>query len=127
MAQYFSAFRVDHILGFFRIYEVPDVHVTGALGHFRPSLPLWKSDLEAHGLWDLNRLTEPYITRELVREHLGALADDAAAKYLEPTPSGMLRFKVRDFHPEIARFRPEISAGATVVLCVMGRACAVYS
>lgn len=30
MAQYFTAYRVDHVLGFFRVYEVPERHVTGA-------------------------------------------------------------------------------------------------
>ncbi len=61
MAQYFQAYRIDHILGFFRIWEIPGDCSTGLLGHFRPSLPLWRSELEGRGLWDLERLVQPYV------------------------------------------------------------------
>ena len=47
-------FRIDHILGFFRIWEIPGNAVTGLLGHFNPSIPVWKSELI--GIWDLERL-----------------------------------------------------------------------
>ena len=40
MAKYFTAYRIDHILGFFRIWELPDHAATGLLGKFRPSIPL---------------------------------------------------------------------------------------
>lgn len=40
MAKYFSAYRIDHVLGFFRIWEMPDHAVTGLMGRFRPSIPL---------------------------------------------------------------------------------------
>lgn len=40
MAKYFSAYRIDHVLGFFRIWEMPDHAVTGLMGRFRPSVPL---------------------------------------------------------------------------------------
>lgn len=32
MAQYFSAYRIDHILGFFRIWEIPGDCTTGGGG-----------------------------------------------------------------------------------------------
>jgi 4-alpha-glucanotransferase len=53
--RYFHAYRIDHILGFFRIWEIPGDCSTGLLGHFRPSLPLWKHELEAKGIWDFKR------------------------------------------------------------------------
>ena len=31
MAQYFSAYRIDHILGFFRIWEIPGDCTTGGV------------------------------------------------------------------------------------------------
>jgi 4-alpha-glucanotransferase len=40
MAEYFSAYRIDHVLGFFRIWEIPARAVNGLLGHFSPALPL---------------------------------------------------------------------------------------
>ena len=40
MANYFTAYRIDHILGFFRIWELPEHAMTGLVGKFRPSIPL---------------------------------------------------------------------------------------
>lgn len=51
-----NRFRIDHILGFFRIWEIPANCVSGLLGRFNPSNPLWRNELEAVGLWDINRL-----------------------------------------------------------------------
>ena len=39
MSQYFDAFRIDHILGFFRIWEIPAGIRIGLAGHFNPALP----------------------------------------------------------------------------------------
>eukprot|EP01119_Soliformovum_irregulare_P014865 TRINITY_DN4103_c0_g1_i1.p1 TRINITY_DN4103_c0_g1~~TRINITY_DN4103_c0_g1_i1.p1 ORF type:complete len:918 (-),score=196.07 TRINITY_DN4103_c0_g1_i1:89-2587(-) len=61
MSQYFHAFRIDHILGFFRIWEIPGNAVTGLLGRFYPSVPVTKGELDANNLWDVERLVEPYI------------------------------------------------------------------
>lgn len=38
--RYFHCYRIDHILGFFRIWEIPGDCSSGILGHFRPSIPL---------------------------------------------------------------------------------------
>lgn len=40
MAKFFDAYRIDHILGFFRIWEIPSYVSSGLSGHFRPSMPL---------------------------------------------------------------------------------------
>ena len=50
MAEYFDAFRIDHILGFFRIWEIPLPQKGGRLGHFNPALPYTKGEIEAAGL-----------------------------------------------------------------------------
>jgi len=39
MSRYFDAFRIDHILGFFRIWEIPVEYTSGMMGHFNPALP----------------------------------------------------------------------------------------
>ncbi len=49
MEQYFDAFRIDHILGFFRIWEIPRDAGSGLLGHFLPALPLSAEELGAKG------------------------------------------------------------------------------
>lgn len=45
MAQYFDAYRIDHVLGFFRIWEIPAGVRSGLLGHFSPALPLTPGDM----------------------------------------------------------------------------------
>lgn len=45
MAQYFDAYRIDHILGFFRIWEIPAGVSSGLLGHFSPALPLTPEEM----------------------------------------------------------------------------------
>ncbi|KAF7803970.1 4-alpha-glucanotransferase DPE2 isoform X1 [Senna tora] len=72
MAKYFTAYRIDHILGFFRIWELPDHAMTGLVGKFRPSIPLSQEELEKEGIWDFNRLSRPYIRSELLKEKFGA-------------------------------------------------------
>ena len=50
MSEYFDAFRIDHILGFFRIWEIPLEYSSGSMGHFNPALPYRKEEIEAMGL-----------------------------------------------------------------------------
>ena len=49
MARYFDAYRIDHILGFFRIWEIPKTAKSGLLGHFSPALPLSAKEIEGQG------------------------------------------------------------------------------
>ena len=50
MSRYFDAFRIDHILGFFRIWEIPAGFKGGLLGHFNPALPYSAEEIYAQGL-----------------------------------------------------------------------------
>ena len=50
MAQYFSAYRIDHILGFFRIWSIPKGSPTALLGQFSPALPLSVGEIESYGV-----------------------------------------------------------------------------
>ena len=49
MSEYFDAFRIDHILGFFRIWEIPLKHWSGLEGYFNPALPYPAAELESAG------------------------------------------------------------------------------
>lgn len=49
MSEYFDAFRIDHILGFFRIWEIPAGYRSGVMGHFNPALPYSADELENQG------------------------------------------------------------------------------
>ena len=50
MARYFDAFRIDHILGFFRIWEIPVKYRSGVYGHFNPALPWSRDEIAGMGL-----------------------------------------------------------------------------
>ena len=82
LEQYFSAIRIDHILGFFRIWELPASAMTGLMGRFRPSLPLTRDELASRGLWDLNRLTQPYIQWHELEILFGEHVHDVAYRYM---------------------------------------------
>ena len=62
MAEYFDAYRIDHVLGFFRIWEIPFDAVHGLLGLFSPSLGMTREEIEAYGLQFQEELfTKPFI------------------------------------------------------------------
>ena len=50
MAQYFDAYRIDHVLGFFRIWEIPVPEKSGLMGQFAPALGMSKEEIEAYGV-----------------------------------------------------------------------------
>ncbi len=49
MSDYFDAYRIDHILGFFRIWAVPEGAKNALLGAFAPSLPYSASEIRGEG------------------------------------------------------------------------------
>ena len=50
MAEYFDAYRIDHVLGFFRIWEIPVPYKSGLMGQFSPALGMSKEEIEAYGV-----------------------------------------------------------------------------
>ncbi|GBF89315.1 4-alpha-glucanotransferase [Raphidocelis subcapitata] len=96
MAQYFHAYRIDHILGFCRIWEVPGDCATGLLGHFRPSNPITRRELESRGVRSFERLTQPYIRQPHLSKLFGPeLAAEVAARYMveDPAAPGSFHFR----------------------------------
>ena len=72
MSNYFDAFRIDHILGFFRIWSIPYNSVEGIMGHFEPAIPVYKNEFKERGIWfDYNRYCRPYISEQVVNEMFG--------------------------------------------------------
>lgn len=70
--QYFDAFRIDHVLGFFRIWEIPDDAVQGLLGHFYPALPFTQGEIGYFGLHFRKELfTRPFITDSIIEKLFG--------------------------------------------------------
>jgi 4-alpha-glucanotransferase len=72
MSDYFDAFRIDHILGFFRIWSIPMDSVEGIMGHFVPAIPVHINEFNSRGVWfDYARYTQPFITENVLWEIFG--------------------------------------------------------
>lgn len=94
MAEYFDAYRIDHVLGFFRIWEIPMHSVHGLLGQFSPSMPMSVNEIEKYGLKFRHELfTRPYITDEIVENIFGYKKDLIVLLYLEPRTDGRYNLK----------------------------------
>ncbi len=100
MSHYFDAFRIDHILGFFRIWSIPIHAVEGILGRFVPCLPVRLEEFEEWGIhFDADRFTEPYITREVIEVIFGEWAGYVREHFLELSDSFRYRLK-EDFNTQ---------------------------
>lgn len=76
MSRYFDAFRIDHILGFFRIWSIPMDAVEGIMGRFVPALPVRPHELNERGInVSVDRLIRPYITDAVLFEIFGPLVN----------------------------------------------------
>ena len=52
MAQFFDAYRIDHVLGFFRIWEIPVPETSGLKGQFAPALGMSREEIEGYGVYN---------------------------------------------------------------------------
>lgn len=97
MAEYFDAYRIDHILGFFRIWEIPMNAVHGLLGQFVPALPMTREEIESYGLpFREEFFLQPYIHEYFLGQMFGPHTDYVKRTFIEPTDTY-----------EIYRMRPE--------------------
>ncbi|MDR3338727.1 MAG: 4-alpha-glucanotransferase [Candidatus Symbiothrix sp.] len=88
MADYFDAYRIDHILGFFRIWEIPEDSVQGLLGCFSPALPMSVDEIESAGLnFALERFTNAHINEKFLPELFGEYTEEVAQVYLDRSSS----------------------------------------
>lgn len=94
MGKYFDAFRIDHILGFFRIWEIPNDAVWGLLGYFSPAMPLSIQDIENYGIkFDYDRFVRPYITQQILDSYFGNQAEHIAAMYMNQIAFDRFEFR----------------------------------
>lgn len=104
MSDYFDAYRIDHILGFFRIWEIPADAVHGVLGHFSPALPYSAEELHALG-FDLSATgaTAPHTDDALLDRLFGDLAAEVRTGCLHDgrlTPEYSTQRKVMQLFPD---------------------------
>jgi len=72
MSNYFDAFRIDHILGFFRIWSIPVHAVEGLMGYFIPALPVHIHEFNQQNTWfNYHRYCKPYINDAVLWELFG--------------------------------------------------------
>ena len=84
MAKYFDAYRIDHVLGFFRIWEIPIDSVHGLLGQFAPALGMSRQEIEGYGLhFQEDRFLRPFITDWVLDRIFHERADEVKEKYLD--------------------------------------------
>lgn len=95
MGRYFDAFRIDHILGFFRIWSIPAHAVEGILGCFAPVIPLKAGELSALGIQrERERFTKPFITDAVLREIFGDESEGVRREFLLAESNGHYRLKL---------------------------------
>jgi 4-alpha-glucanotransferase len=94
MSEYFDAFRIDHILGFFRIWSIPYHAVEGIMGHFVPALPVHREEFFARGIHlSHERLTAPFINEKVLWEIFGYDNELVKSIFLDSTDSGQYQLK----------------------------------
>lgn len=94
MSYYFDAFRIDHILGFFRIWSIPVYSLEGIMGHFDPAIPVHIDEFQQRNIWfDLNRYCKPYITEQLLNDTLGDQKDHVKYTFLNYDGFGKYHLK----------------------------------
>ena len=84
MSKFFDAYRIDHVLGFFRIWEIPVDSVHGLLGQFAPALGMTADEIRSYGLnFQQDRFTRPFITDWVLDRVFHERADEVKQKYLD--------------------------------------------
>ncbi len=102
MAEYFDVYRIDHVLGFFRIWQIPMDQLHGLLGVFNPALPFHPDELRnSYDFWlDVDLQTTPYIMDYFLNDFFGEYTDEARDRFL--VDAGYGRYRLR---PEFATQR----------------------
>ena len=84
MAEYFTAYRIAHILGFFRIWEIPSHSVHGLLGQFVPALPMSVDEIQSYGLtFQKDFMTKPFINENILNRIFGEKADRVKETFVQ--------------------------------------------
>lgn len=102
MSEYFDAYRIDHVLGFFRIWQIPMHAIHGLLGVFNPALPFTPDELRnSYDFWiDVDLQTTPFIMDYFLGDFFGELTDQVKEQFLVDAGYGRYRLK-----PEFATQR----------------------
>jgi 4-alpha-glucanotransferase len=96
MAVYFDAFRIDHILGFFRIWSIPLTQTEGIMGHFEHAIPVHRVEFDERNIYfNADRYTKPFINEAVLWEYFGAEIEKVKTVYFDELTQG--RFTIKEF------------------------------
>lgn len=94
MSKFFDAYRIDHILGFFRIWEIPRWAVSGMSGRFSPGMPMSRDEINSFGFnFNEQEHIRPYIDKVRVKEFFGKKANVIASHYFQEADTLHYTFK----------------------------------
>jgi 4-alpha-glucanotransferase len=94
LSRYFDAYRIDHILGFFRIWQVPYDQVEGIMGWFDPAMPVHVDEIHQRGIrFDHERFCKPYIREHFLWERFGDSINEIKDHYLDDCGHGIYQLK----------------------------------
>ena len=101
MSCYFDAFRIDHILGFFRIWSIPRTRSKAFSDILCPPCRCGPDEFAARGIaFDRERFTRPFINDAVLSEIFGNRAESVKREFLNPAARGTYSLK-----PEFATQR----------------------
>lgn len=93
LEQYFDAMRIDHILGFFRIWRMPVSATQGILGYFYPAVPVVLEEFKARNIpFSFDRYCKPFINDLILWNYFGHDADKAL-EFINNNFDGTYTFK----------------------------------
>ena len=97
MSEYFDLYRIDHILGFFRIWQIPMTAVHGLLGTFNPAMPYTPDELRNnYDFWiDVDTHTRPYIRDYFLYDFFGEYTQEVKEQYLNEITPG--KYELKEF------------------------------
>ena len=94
LEQYFDAMRIDHILGFFRIWRMPWSATQGILGYFYPAIPVTEEEFAARNIpFSFDRYVKPYINEEILWNYFGEEKSSIAEAFMNQNTDGTYNFK----------------------------------
>ncbi|GAC1384264.1 MAG: 4-alpha-glucanotransferase [Ginsengibacter sp.] len=118
MNHYFDAFRIDHILGFFRIWSIPLEAEEGILGRFMPAIGVDRSEFEGQGIYfEKSRFCDPYITDSILNDVFGEEAMFVKNQFLDSAENGIYRLKsFVNTQRKVAKYFSEIDHSSHLIL-----------
>ncbi len=94
LSAYFDAYRIDHILGFFRIWEIPKSQTQGIMGYFNPALSLTVEELQQKDFnFNFSRYCTPYIREHIIKKLFNNLSERIKKDFLNKNKLGEFQFK----------------------------------